>query len=175
MFAAATSLRRATVSPPETRALKRAGGAQTARPHSLPAGASIDHAGNADPSACAASFIKSGNAARQFNHTRDVIRQRIGRALLLAINARWVTRDELCREADIDRRTLDNWINGHCDPTGWRLAVVGQVLGDWFWMHVFGGDVGIAMWQRLQERIEAERKKSDLEYAVTEIETRAGR
>jgi hypothetical protein len=121
---------------------------------------------------CAASSIKTRNAAQNINQTRDLIRARIGRALLLAINSRWITRDELCREADIDRRTLDNWINGHCDPSSWRIAVIGQVLGDWFWMHVYGGDVGIAMWRRLQDRIAQERRRSDLDYAVSEIEAR---
>jgi hypothetical protein len=131
------------------------------------------HASDAAPSAREASCIKTRNAAPDFNQTRDLIRARIGRALLLAINSRWITRDELCREAGIDRRTLDNWINGHCDPSSWRLAVVGQVLGDWFWMHVYGGDVGIAMWRRLQDRIAQERRRSDLEYAAGEIEARA--
>lgn len=115
---------------------------------------------------------KARNTFPDPQRTRDQIRARIGAALRMALRDRFVTREEICLRADIDRRTLENWMNGYCDPSSWRMAVLGEILGQWFWMHVYGGDVGMAMYHRMQERLTRARTESDLAAAMDEIRRR---
>lgn len=95
----------------------------------------------------------SKNKALSPREMRDQIRARIAKALGMALHEGWINKGNLCAIAQIDRKTLDNWLVGECDPTGWRIAMVGQALGPWFWMHVYGGDIGLAMWNRMKQRI----------------------
>lgn len=84
---------------------------------------------------------------------RDETRKRIAAGLRLALESGQFTKQQLCEVADLDRKTLDNWINEHCDTMSWKLAAVSQLLGQWFFMYVYGGEVGLALFQRLQDRI----------------------
>jgi len=100
---------------------------------------------------------------------RDEHRARIAAALRLALQSGHWTKEQIISTAHIDRKTLDNWLNGYCDPTSWRIAEVSKLLGPWFFMHIFGGDVGRAMFERLQARVAAALSQQSMDADLQEI------
>lgn len=117
---------------------------------------------------------KDGKVFPTPQHQRDEHRARIAAGLRLALNSGQFTKKHICEAAQIDRKTLDNWLNGFCDPTSWRIAAVSQLLGPWFFMHIFGGDIGRAMFDRMQARMmdatSQKRMHADLDEVAAQME-----